>query len=98
MLCRGNSCKSQMVHGFLQSLNKNLSVCSAATFTIRRVYPRAVQVVNKMGIDISFHTADPVEKYVKKERDSVITVYGSAKEMCPAFIGNVKKTFPYRIR
>ncbi|MDD2491824.1 MAG: arsenate reductase ArsC, partial [Bacteroidales bacterium] len=31
ILCTGNSCRSQMAHGFLQSFNKNLIVRSAGT-------------------------------------------------------------------
>ncbi|NLA63904.1 MAG: arsenate reductase ArsC, partial [Bacteroidales bacterium] len=31
ILCTGNSCRSQMAHGFLQSFNKDITVCSAGT-------------------------------------------------------------------
>lgn len=42
------------------------------------------------GIDISQHTSDSVEKYLKDEWDYVITVCGGANEECPAFFGKVK--------
>ena len=31
ILCTGNSCRSQMAHGILQSLDKNISVYSGGT-------------------------------------------------------------------
>ncbi|MDD2633845.1 MAG: arsenate reductase ArsC, partial [Bacteroidales bacterium] len=31
ILCTGNSCRSQMAHGFLQSFDKNITVRSAGT-------------------------------------------------------------------
>lgn len=42
------------------------------------------------GIDISNHTSDSVDKYLKDEWDYVITVCGGANEECPAFFGKVK--------
>ena len=42
------------------------------------------------GIDISNHTSDSVDKYLKEEWDYVITVCGGANEECPAFFGKVK--------
>lgn len=45
ILCTGNSCRSQMAHGFLQSFDKNLEVYSAGTKPTEMVNPRAVQVM-----------------------------------------------------
>ena len=45
----------------------------------------------EVGIDISHHTSDQVDKYLNDEWDYVITVCGGANEVCPAFIGKVKK-------
>lgn len=45
----------------------------------------------EIGIDISHHTSDSVEKYLNDEWDYVITVCGGANENCPAFFGKVKK-------
>lgn len=46
--------------------------------------------MKEAGIDISHHTSDSVEKYLKDEWDYVITVCGGANEECPAFFGKVK--------
>jgi arsenate reductase (thioredoxin) len=32
ILCTGNGCRSQMAHGYLQSFEKNIIVCSAGTY------------------------------------------------------------------
>ena len=90
ILCTGNSCRSQMAHGFLQSFDKNISVFSAGTQASGKLNQKAVAVMKEAGIDISHHTSDSVEKYLKDEWDYVITVCGGANEECPAFFGKVK--------
>ena len=90
ILCTGNSCRSQMAHGFLQSFDSNLVVCSAGTEASGKLNTKAVQVMSEIGIDISKHTSDSVAKYLNEEWDYVITVCGGANESCPAFIGKVK--------
>ncbi len=90
ILCTGNSCRSQMAHGFLQSFDSRITVCSAGTQASGNLNEKAVQVMAEADINISHHTSDPVEKYLGEEWDYVITVCGGANEACPAFIGKVK--------
>ena len=90
ILCTGNSCRSQMAHGFLQSFDKDLIVCSAGTEASGKLNLKAVAAMKESGIDISHHTSDSVQKYLKDEWDYVITVCGGANESCPVFIGNVR--------
>jgi arsenate reductase len=90
ILCTGNSCRSQMAHGFLQSFNNNITVCSAGTQPAQQVNPTAVKVMSEAGVDISMHTPDIVDKYLNEEWDYVITVCDDANETCPAFFGKVK--------
>jgi len=90
ILCTGNSCRSQMSHGFLQSFDKNLQVFSAGTEPANQVNAKAVQVMQEVGIDISHHTPKHVDQYLNESWDYVITVCGGANETCPAFIGKVK--------
>lgn len=90
ILCTGNSCRSQMAHGFLQSFDKSLMVASAGTNASGRLNQKAVEVMMEAGVDISHHTSDSVDKYLGEEWDYVITVCGGANESCPAFMGNVK--------
>lgn len=90
ILCTGNSCRSQMAHGFLQSFDPKLEVFSAGTEPAEKVNPLAVKAMQEKGIDISGRTPHNVEKYLNETWDYVITVCGGANESCPTFIGNVK--------
>lgn len=90
ILCTGNSCRSQMAHGFLQSFNASLTVRSAGTEASGKLNEKAVRAMAEIGIDISHHTSDQVEKYLNEEWDYVITVCGGANEVCPAFLGKVQ--------
>ncbi len=90
ILCTGNSCRSQMAHGFLQSFDTRLTVCSAGTQAAGKLNEGAVAAMKEIGIDISHHTSDQVEQYLDEEWDYVISVCGGANEACPAFIGKVK--------
>ena len=91
ILCTGNSCRSQMAHGFLQSFDPKLTVCSAGTEASGKLNAKAVKAMAEIGIDISHHTSDSVDKYLGEEWDYVITVCGGANEACPAFTGQVKQ-------
>lgn len=90
ILCTGNSCRSQMAHGWLQSFDSNITVCSAGTKAAGKLNANAVKAMAEAGIDISGNTSDQVEQYIDEEWDYVITVCGGANENCPAFIGKVK--------
>jgi len=90
IICTGNSCRSQMAHGFLQSFDKNLEVHSAGTEPATHVNVRAVRVMSEAGIDISSHKPENVISYLNTEWDYVITVCDSANETCPVFFGKVK--------
>ena len=90
ILCTGNSCRSQMAHGFLQSFSSSIEVHSAGTRPAAQVNPLAVETMLEAGIDISSHTPKDVSIYLQQEWDYVITVCGGANESCPAFTGKVK--------
>lgn len=90
ILCTGNSCRSQMAHGFLQSFDTNIEVHSAGTNASGKLNQKAVEVMKEVGVDISHHTSDSVEKYINDTWDYVITVCGGANENCPTFSGKVK--------
>ena len=85
VLCTGNSCRSQMAHGFLQSFDSHQEVYSAGTSPAEHVHPLAISVMAEVGIDISHHVPRNVPW------DYVITVCGGANETCPIFVGKVGK-------
>jgi arsenate reductase len=90
ILCTGNSCRSQMAQGFLQSLDKNIEVHSAGTEPADQINQTAVKVMHETGIDIGQNKPQSVDKYLNDEWDYVITVCDNANETCPVFIGKVK--------
>ena len=90
ILCTGNSCRSQIAQGFLQSFDSDLTVCSAGTEPSEKVNDKAVAVMNEVRIDISSAYPKSVNQYLDEEWDYVITVCGGANENCPMFTGHVK--------
>lgn len=90
ILCTGNSCRSQIAQGFMQSFDKRMQVFSAGTEPARKVNPMAIGVMKKAGIDISHHKPENVDKYLSQEWDYVITVCDHANEVCPVFQGKVR--------
>lgn len=90
-LCTGNSCRSQMAEGFLKSFDPELEVFSAGTNPSAQVHPKAIQVMNEVGIDLSKNYPKHSDQFIKDELDYVITVCDNAKETCPLFLGKVGK-------
>ncbi|NNC95015.1 MAG: arsenate reductase ArsC [Chitinophagales bacterium] len=85
VLCTGNSCRSQMVHAYMEKyLGDKVKVYSAGV-EIHGVNPRVVKVMAEDGIDISHHTSNNVSEYDNESFDYVITVCDHAREVCPYF-------------
>jgi len=90
ILCTGNSCRSQMAHGYLAHyLGDSAEVYSAGTHP-SGVNPNTILVMNEDGIDISKHTSNNMNEYVDISFDYVITVCDNAKESCPVYPGGGK--------
>ena len=49
ILCTGNSCRSQMAHGFLQSFDANSIVRSAGTQASGKLNLKAVEVMSDIS-------------------------------------------------
>ena len=76
-----------MAHGWLRRIGgERVEVCSAGTEP-KGVHPLAIGVMSEVGIDISCHTSDHVDRYVADDFDLVVTVCDSAKESCPVLPG-----------
>ncbi len=80
-----------MAEGFLKSFDKNLEVYSAGTNPSNQVHPKAIQVMNEEGINLSESYPKNVNDFIKDSFDFVITVCDKAKETCPVFTGKVNK-------
>lgn len=90
ILCTGNSCRSQMAEGFLESFDSRMYVFSAGTHPAPHANPNAVAVMKEVGIDISQNEPQSVDLYLADSFDYVITVCDDARENCPYFSGNVR--------
>jgi arsenate reductase (thioredoxin) len=89
ILCTGNSCRSQMAQGFLQSFDNRIEVYSAGTFPAARVNLKAIKVMAEAGINISENKPKSVDAFLNDRWDFVITVCDDARETCPVFPGKV---------
>ncbi len=85
VLCTGNSCRSQIAHGYLQNFGDDkLEIYSAGVET-HGVNPKAIATMKEDRIDISSHTSNNILEYQGIDFDFVITVCDNAKERCPYF-------------
>ena len=85
VLCTGNSCRSQIAHGFLASMTAGKANVYSAGVETHGVNAKAIATMKEIGIDISTHTSNNITEYVGIDFDYVITVCDNAKERCPYF-------------
>ncbi len=92
VLCTGNSCRSQILHGLLnQKLNANYQIFSAGV-EAHGLNQNAIKFLQKVKqIDISHHTSNHVDEYQNITFDYVITVCNHANEVCPVIPFKSKK-------
>ena len=85
VLCTGNSCRSQIAHGFLASMTAGKANVYSAGVETHGVNPKAISTMKEIGIDIAHHTSNNITEYFGVDFDYVITVCDNAKERCPYF-------------
>ena len=83
VLCTGNSCRSQMAHGYLVKLLVNEANIYSAGIEKHGLNPYAVSVMKMDGVDISGNSSNLVDEYMSIEFDYIITVCDHANETCP---------------
>lgn len=91
IICTGNTCRSQMVEGFLKYNNKELQVFSAGIHPENEVNSYAVKAMHEINIDISNQKPKAVENFTNESFDFVITVCDYAREHCPNFSQKVNQ-------
>ncbi len=89
VLCTGNSCRSQMAHGYLAQMGGSKVAVYSAGVETHGLNPGAVAIMKADGIDIAHHQSNHVEEYADMVMDYVITVCDHAKERCPIFPASV---------
>jgi arsenate reductase len=91
VLCKGNSCRSQIAEGYLKHFAGEKAEVYSAGVETHGVNPRAIATMQEDGIDISTHTSNNMEEYRNIDFDFVITVCDNARERCPFFPSSAQK-------
>ena len=91
VLCTGNSCRSQLLHGYLAQLLGDRATVYSAGVEVHGLNPRAVRVMAEDGVDIAAHTSNHVDEYAAVPFDYIITVCDHANEVCPVFPSTARK-------
>ncbi len=91
ILCTGNSCRSQIAHGYMEQFTKGKANIYSAGLETHGVNPRAIATMKADGIDISHHTSNNLKEYLQIPFDYIITVCDNANENCPYFPGKAER-------
>ncbi|MDZ4822678.1 MAG: arsenate reductase ArsC [Flavobacteriales bacterium] len=91
ILCTGNSCRSQMAHGYLQHFAGGSASVFSAGIETHGVNSMAIAMMKEDGIDISQHTSNLVDEYLHVDFDFIITVCDHAREDCPYIPGKARR-------
>ena len=83
VLCTGNSCRSQMAHGYLNQMTKDKAIIYSAGIETHGINPGAAATMAKDGVDILGYTSNNVTEYDGISWDFIITVCDHAYENCP---------------
>ena len=90
-LCTGNSCRSQMAEAIVNArLGEQWEAVSAGTKPTGYVHPKAIQVLQEIGIHHQGHSK-LADAYRDLPLDLVVTVCDSAAEECPVWLGPGKR-------
>ncbi|MFI8496495.1 arsenate reductase (thioredoxin) [Peribacillus butanolivorans] len=90
-LCTGNSCRSQMAEGWGKKLLPNEWQVLSAGIEAHGLNPNAVKAMQEVGIDITSHTSDVIDKEILNSATLVVTLCGHADDHCPVTPPQVKR-------
>jgi arsenate reductase len=87
-LCTGNSCRSQMAEAIVNNTFQNgWQAFSAGTHPVGYVHPKALQVLDEIGIQHKGHSKS-IDEFQNKSIELIVTVCDSAAEECPIWLGD----------
>ena len=90
-ICTANAARSQMAEGLLRAkYGERFEVFSAGTHP-SRVSPRAIRVMQEIGIDISHHRSKSLDEISGVTFDLAVTLCDRASQICPV-VPYAKKT------
>ncbi|QLC49258.1 arsenate reductase ArsC [Methanolobus zinderi] len=82
-LCYHNSARSQMAEGLLRSMYGDSYEVYSAGIEATIVDPRAIKIMEEIGIDISTHRSKATQEFKDTVFDIAITVCDRARQNCP---------------
>ena len=92
VLCTGNSCRSQIAHGWLNYYTDSSKIqIYSAGIEAHGLNKMAIETMSEIGIDISHQKSNLISDYDKIQFDFIITVCDNAKENCPVFTSKNSK-------
>lgn len=92
ILCTGNSCRSHLAEGILRAAAGDvLDVFSAGSKPAGYVHPKAITVMQEIGIDLAGHSSKHMNEFLDRPIHTVITVCGNADQVCPVYPGQVQR-------
>ena len=83
ILCTGNSCRSQIAHGYLDHLTNNSVSVYSAGIEKHGLNKNAVRCMAEIGVNISDYNSNHIDEYINENFDFIITVCDNANETCP---------------
>ena len=90
-ICTGNACRSQIAEGIMRQLAGDKFDVFSAGSNPTKIHPMSIKVMNNIGIDISYHTSDPISSFLNENINIVVTVCDKANKACPVFPGKVER-------
>ena len=90
-LCTGNSCRSQMAEGWARHLGDDWLQVQAAGIDSHGKNPRAIVVMQEVGVDISGQESTRLTDDMLASTDYLVTVCGHADEHCPVLPAGTRK-------
>ena len=90
-ICTGNSCRSQMAEGWAKNILGDEWQVYSGGIEAHGVNPKAIEAMKEIGIDISNHTSNLIDKNILNQSDLVVTLCSDADNNCPILPPNVKK-------
>lgn len=88
-LCVANSARSQMAEALARHLYKDWAHIQSAGSEPSKVNPYAIKAIENIGLSMENHHSKSVTEIDPATVDIVITL--CAEEVCPAFLGQVKR-------
>jgi protein-tyrosine-phosphatase/catechol 2,3-dioxygenase-like lactoylglutathione lyase family enzyme len=88
-LCVANSARSQLAEGLARKVFGDRVRVQSAGSSPSRVNPYAIEVAAEVGVDLTTHHSKSVETIDPATVDTVVTL--CAEEVCPVFLGDVRR-------